>query len=164
MSSKTKIVVLHMKELIYTGIFVVLGILLLIFLILLFVPGSEADDTTLPDSSPKPTETAPASLDSTAGSTSLYIPGIYNTELVLNDQIINVEVIVDRSQITSIKLVNLSEAVATMYPLLQPTFEYLTNQICENQSLENVSYSQESKYTSLVLLEAIRKALEKATP
>ncbi len=162
MSSKTKIVVLHMKELIYTGIFVVLGILLLIFLILLFVPGAESEDTTLPDSSPSPTETA--SLDSTASGTSLYIPGIYNTELVLNDQIINVEVIVDRSQITSIKLVNLSEAVSTMYPLLQPTFEYLTNQICENQSLENVSYSQESKYTSLVLLEAIRKALEKATP
>ncbi|MBQ6695452.1 MAG: hypothetical protein IJN16_01980 [Lachnospiraceae bacterium] len=164
MSSKTKIVVLHMKELIYTGIFVVLGILLLIFLILLFVPGADGKDTTLPDTSPAPTEGTSAPLDSTVSSTSLYIPGIYNTELVLNDQIINVEVIVDRSQITSIKLVNLSEAVATMYPLLQPTFEYLTNQICENQSLENVSYSQESKYTSLVLLEAIRKALEKATP
>ncbi len=164
MSSKTKIVVLHMKELIYTGIFVVLGILLLIFLILLFVPGSDGNDTNLPDTSPAPTEGTSAPLDSTVSSTSLYIPGIYNTELVLNDQIINVEVIVDRSQITSIQLVNLSEAVATMYPLLQPSFEYLTNQIYENQSLENVNYSQESKYTSLVLLEAIRKALEKATP
>lgn len=39
MSSKTKIVVLHLKELIYTGIFVVLGILFLLLLIIMFLPG-----------------------------------------------------------------------------------------------------------------------------
>ena len=33
MSSKTKIVVLRMKELIYTGIFVALGILLILLLV-----------------------------------------------------------------------------------------------------------------------------------
>ena len=38
MSSKTKIVVLHMKELIYTGIFLMLGILLLILLVSMFSP------------------------------------------------------------------------------------------------------------------------------
>ena len=38
MSSKTKIVVLHLKELIYTGIFVVLGILFLILMIVMFLP------------------------------------------------------------------------------------------------------------------------------
>ena len=38
MSSKTKIVVLHVKELIYTGIFVVLGILFLVLLIVMFLP------------------------------------------------------------------------------------------------------------------------------
>ena len=47
MSSKTKIIVLHMKEIIYTGIFAILGIILIIFLILLFVPGD--DSNTLPD-------------------------------------------------------------------------------------------------------------------
>lgn len=162
MSSKTKIVVLHMKEIIYTGIFLVLGIILLIFLILLFVPGE--DNSTSPDAQPTPTTEASPTPDTTVSSSALYIPGIYNTELVLNDQVINVEVIADRNQITSISLVNLNDAVATMYPLLQPTFDSLAEQIYEKQSLEDISYDQESKYTSLVLLEAIRKCIEKATP
>ena len=38
MSSKTKIVVLHLKELIYTGIFALLGILFIILLIIMFIP------------------------------------------------------------------------------------------------------------------------------
>ncbi len=162
MSSKTKIVVLHMKEIIYTGIFIALGIILVIFLVLLFMPGT--DSNSLPDNTNAPTTTGSPTPDTTVSSSSLYIPGLYNTELVLNDQIINVEVIVDQTQITSIKLVNLSETVATMYPLLQPTFDSLATQIYESQSLENISYSSESKYTSLVLLEAIRKAVEKAQP
>lgn len=162
MSSRTKIVVLHMKEIIYTGLFIVLGIILIVFLIFLFVP--DAPESELPENQPAPTEEAsPLSVTET-GSASIYIPGIYNTELILNDQIINVEVIVDETSITSAKLVNLSESVTTMYPLLQPTFDSLAAQICTKQSLENVSYETESKYTSLVLLEAIRKSLDKAQP
>ena len=162
MSSKTKIVVLHMKELIYTGIFMVLGILLLIFLIILFIPGNKEE--SLPDTSSAPSEEASPLPDKSVSSSSLYIPGIYNTDLVLNNQVINVEVIVDESQITSIKLVNLNESVTTMYPLLQTTFDSLVSQIYQTQSLDNISYSQESKYTSLVLLETIRKTVDKATP
>lgn len=159
MSSKTKIVVLHMKEIVYTGIFLVLGILLIIFLIILFIPG-ENEDTSLP--SPENTENTESEL--TVDSTSLYIPGIYNTEILLNDQAINVEVIVDQSGISSINLVNISTAVTTMYPLLEPAFNSLTEQIITTQSLDDINYPQESKYTTLVLLEAIRKSLDKAQP
>lgn len=162
MSSKTKIVVLHMKEIIYTGIFLALGILLLIFLIILFLP-KEADTMQAePTSSPSVEENS--STDATVSSSSIYIPGIYNTEVVLNDQVINVEVIVDQSGISSVELVNLSESVATMYPLLEPAFDSLSTQIIETQSLDDITYAQESKYTSLVLLEAIRKSLNKAQP
>ena len=38
MKSKTKIIVLHMKEIVYTVIFAVLGILLILLLILMFHP------------------------------------------------------------------------------------------------------------------------------
>lgn len=38
MSSKTKIVVVHMKELIYTGIFILLGIVLILLLVSMFTP------------------------------------------------------------------------------------------------------------------------------
>ena len=157
MSSKTKIVVLHMKELLYTAIFAILGVALLVLLFILFAP----EET--PASNQESTEppTSESSMESTA---SLYIPGLYNTELILNDQTINVEVIVDGEKITSLQLVDLSEAVETMYPLLQPTFDSLTSQILEKQSLDDISYNQDHKYTSLVLLEAIASALEKAQP
>lgn len=162
MSSKTKIVVLHMKEIIYTGIFLVLGVVLLIFLIILFMPQKEDHIPEQPTASPTAEETSQPDL--TVNSSSVYIPGIYNTEVVLNDQVINVEVIVDQTGISSVELVNISESVATMYPLLEPAFDSLSAQIIETQSLDDITYSQESKYTSLVLLEAIRKSLDKAHP
>lgn len=149
MSAKTKIVVLRMKEVIYTGIFAVLGILLLVLLIMMFLP----DKQQITDR------------DTTATSaTSTYIPGIYTTELILGGHAVDIEVILEAEAITSIRLVNLSESVTTMYPLLQPTFDNLCNQVYETQSLDNISYTADSKYTSLVLLQAIRSSLDKARP
>ena len=148
MSAKTKIVVLHMKELIYTGIFVALGILFIILLLIMFLPGKKntsADDTAV-------------------AADSVYIPGIYTTELILGGQAVDVEVIVEEDCITSIRLVNLNESVTTMYPLLEPTFETICNQVYETQSLDEVSYTADSKYTTLVLLEAIQSSLDKAKP
>ncbi len=151
MSAKTKIVVLHMKELIYTGIFAALGVLLLILLIVMFLPGRKKE----PD---QPQEDTPTATDS------LYIPGIYTTQLELGNQTIDVEVIVDESAVTSIRMVNLSDAVTTMYPLLEPTFDSICRQVYQLQSLDQVTYTAENKYTSLVLLEAIRNSLSKASP
>lgn len=149
MSAKTKIVVLHMKELIYTGIFAALGILFIVLLIMMFLPGEKENDT--PVQNPSGTETS-----------SLYIPGIYTTELILGNQSIDVEVIVDKASITSIRLVNLNDAVTTMYPLLQPTFDSICEQALTLQTLENITYTSDNKYTSLVLLEAIQHSLDKA--
>ena len=159
MSAKTKIVVLHMKELIYTGIFAVLGILLVILLIIMFLPDQNGANT--PGPSPSVSDG-----DVSAGnvlSESVYIPGIYTTQLVLGGQNIDVEVIVDHASISSIRLVDVSEATTTMYPLLEPTLNSICEQVYETQSLENIEYGAESKYTSLVLLEAIRTSLEKAS-
>ena len=149
MSAKTKIVVLRMKELIYTGIFVALGILLIILLIAMFLP---KDDTASSD----------PNRSNSVSSANIYIPGIYTTELILNDQSIDVEVIVDQTTITSIRLVNLSESVTTMYPLLQPAFESICEQIYATQSVDEITYATENKYTTLVLLEAVKSSLEKA--
>jgi len=169
MSSKTKIVVLHMKELIYTGIFAALGILLVILLIILFLPKRE--DTSPPaNPSHHDTPTDRTVADTSASditsvtSPAAYIPGIYTTELILNDQSVNIEVIVNHSEITSIRLVNLNDTVATMYPLLEPTLKDICTQVLDKQSLDGITYAAESKYTSLVLLEAIRNSLSKAIP
>lgn len=160
MSAKTKIVVLHMKELIYTGIFATLGILLVVMLVVMFLP---KDKEETPDSPEVPPQTGSPDTP-TATSAAAYIPGVYTTELVLGGQSIDVEVIVGQEAITSIRLVNLSESVTTMYPLLEPALESICNQVYETQSLDNITYTADSKYTSLVLLEAIRNSLNKAQP
>ncbi|MEZ3506498.1 MAG: hypothetical protein K1W10_06060 [Lachnospiraceae bacterium] len=147
MSSKTKIVVLHVKELIYTGIFAVLGILFIVLLIIMFLPKEEKKETM-------------SSVTQTT--TNSYVPGVYTTSLILNDNVVEIEVTVDEKNINSIRLINLDEAVATMYPLIQPSFEDLANQIITNQSLENITYPDDSKYTSMILLDAITTSLNKA--
>ena len=143
MSSKTKIVVLRMKEIIYTAIFIGLGILLILLLLVMFSPKKESS-------------AAPASAQ--------YIPGVYASSITLGAQEVNVEVSVDANRITSVTLVPLSDAVATMYPLMQPSLNNLTSQILDSQSLENISFPEETRYTSQVLLQAIKKALKKAAP
>lgn len=142
MSSKTKIVVLRMKEIIYTAIFIGLGILLITLFLVMFRPKKDAVPTS--------------------GDTVNYIPGVYSSVITLNSQDINVEVAVDSKKITSVSLVPLSEAVTTMYPLMQPAMDNLSQQIITNQSTENLTYPTESRYTSGVLLKAVDQALEKA--
>ena len=57
---------------------------------------------------------------------------------------------------------NLDGATAAMYPLIQPALDNLSQQIYEKQSLENISYGDDNQYTSMVLLQAIQEALDKA--
>lgn len=145
MSSKTKIVVLHMKEVIYTAIFLVLAILLIILLFTMFGAKKKSGGTTDTDSSEV-----------------LYVPGVYTSTIELNGQTFDVEVTVDQNHINSIALNNLSETATAMYPLMEPTLESLASQIYTTQSTENISYGDDNKYTSQLLLQAIDAALDKA--
>ena len=52
MSSKTKIVVLHMKEIIYTAVFAVLAIVLILLLLFMFLPDKKTDTDPAPDMLP----------------------------------------------------------------------------------------------------------------
>lgn len=140
MSVKTKIVVLHMKELIYTIVFVILAVLLISLFVFMF--GQEKKDNS--------TETMK------------YTPGKYTSSIMFNDNTIDVEVVVDENRINSISLVNLDESVATMYPLMQPALDNISQQIYDKQSLEGLDYGTENQYTSIVLINAIKEALGKA--
>lgn len=142
MHSKTKIVVLHMKELIYTGLFILLGVLFIILLVIMFNPKGEK-----------------ASKDSSTA----YIPGVYTTSLILQGSAVDLEVVVNESQITSIRFINMEESVPTLYPLIEPALDDLAQQIYESQDLSTVKYNNENRYTSLMLLEAISNTLEKAS-
>ncbi len=154
MNSKTKIIVLRMKELIYTGIFVLLGILLILLLVTMFAPKKKDEAATEDNSQNTPVEEA--------AQAELYQPGVYTSSIMLGGNAIDLEVTVEKDYIASIRLVNLDEAVATMYPLMEPALENLTAQIYANQSLENITYPEENQYTSMVILDAIENAVAKA--
>ena len=171
MSANTKIVVLRRKELLYTGIFAALGVLFIILLLMLLLPGKDTDASYGTPDSPDdtaatemPDNVTDVSTGAVADTGNTYIPGIYTTELILGSETVNVEVIVNDHAITSVSLADASEALTTMYPLLETTMESLNDQLCEMQDPEQVTYSAETRYTSLVLLEAVKASLEKAKP
>lgn len=140
MSSRTKIVVLHMKEIIYTAVFAALAILLIILLLFMFLPKNKE----------------------TGSIEEKYMPGVYTSTVTLNNTALEVEVTVDESHINSIRFSNLDETVATMFPLIQPAIEDIAEQVYDHQSLENIQYSEENPYTSQVIINAIEEALKKA--
>ena len=140
MSSRTKIVVLHMKEIIYTAVFATLAVLLIILLLFMFLPKNKeirSDEEQ-------------------------YMPGVYTSTVTLNNTALEVEVTVDESHINSIRFSNLDETVATMFPLIQPAIEDIAEQVYEHQSLESIQYSEDNPYTSQVIINAIEEALKKA--
>lgn len=141
MSAKTKIVVLHMKELIYTLIFVGLGILLVILLLFMFLPREK---------------------DGESVETMQYVAGVYSSSILCGDSTVDVQVIVDENRIQSVSMVNLDETVTTMYPLMEPALENIADQVIEKQTTEGITYSAENQYTSIVLLNAIENAVSKA--
>ena len=143
MSLQTKILVLHMKELVYTAIFLVLGVILVILLVTMF--GTDKKEAPA---------TGPAA----------YIAGVYTSSIDFQNRSVDVQVIVDENRIKDISLVHLEDTVSVMYPLMEPTIEQLRDQILDQQSLDGISYEAENQYTSAVLLRAIGQALAKAAP
>lgn len=144
MSSKTKIVVLRMKEIIYTLVFVILAILLIILFVSMFHKKDSASETGVP-----------------AAKTS-YTAGVYTASMSLNNQNIDLEVTVDSDYIKDIRFVNLDDSIATMYPLMQTSLDSLASQIITNQSTAGLEIAEGAEYTSQALINVINSALAKA--
>ena len=144
--SQTKIVILQMKEIIYTAIFIGLGLLLILLLLLMFHPGKEKD-------TPPPLSTSEA----------LYTPGIYTTELTLGNHTVNLEVLLDADRISGIQFTTLDETVTTMYPLLEPAVDDISSQLSNGIALDNVVLSSESQYTQMLILQTVDDILSKAS-
>ena len=128
MSAKTRIVVLHMKKLVFAGIVTGLGILLVIFLGILL--GSSHKQ----------------SADNEAVET-MYVPGVYTSSVMIDGNPFDVQVSVDEDHINEITMVHLDETVETMYPLVRPTLDELAKQIISSQSLTDLTYSKNNQYT-----------------
>ncbi|MFA9465524.1 MAG: hypothetical protein ACERKN_14665 [Velocimicrobium sp.] len=141
--SKTKIVILSLKEIIYTAIFIGLGLLLVLLLIIMFQPSNK---TKTPDEQGK----------------SLYHPGVYTSQITLGQNLLNLELVVDADHINSVSFVNLGESVTTMYPLMQPCLSDISDQLCCGSALSDVTLSSENQYTQELLVKSIDELLQKA--
>lgn len=140
MSAKTKIIVVKAKELIYTALFICLAIVLILLLIFMFAPEEKNVRT----------------------STGVYTPGVYTSTITLGDTALDVAVSVDENNITSVSLNNLSESVTAMYPLLEPSLDSINEQLDSISSVDELTLDSESRYTGLILQQAIKNALQKA--
>ena len=141
MGAQTKIVVVKAKEVIYTGIFLILGIILIVLLINMF--GKEKN---------KKAETS-----------GKYNPGVYSSTITLGENTLNVSVSVDKDTISGVTIENLDETVTTMYPLLEPALNEINEQITVVESVDDITYSKDNQYTYIILNQAIKNALEQAT-
>ncbi len=140
--AKTKIVVIQLKEIIYTVIFAALGILLILLLIFMFKGGKDEEEAQ-------------------AG-TNLYTAGTYSSTFTLNDMALNMVVVVDKDHINHVNIENLDEAVTTMYPLIEPSLEAIALQLYNDVPINDIEFMEDSKYTQQLLVEAIQTTLDKA--
>ena len=124
----------------------VLGILLLLLLLFMFLPDKAEQPL------PEVTETA------------AYIPGVYSSTVQLGESTLDVEVTVDSNRICDVSIVSLNETVTTMYPLLTPALEEINSQLPNIESVDELTGSADNQYTSVILIQAIKNALEPAIP
>ena len=139
--AKTKIVVIQLKEIIYTVIFAALGILLILLLIVMF-KGNKHDDA--------------------ASSTDLYTPGKYTSTISLHDTTFNLEVVVDKDHINNVQLQNIDDSITTMFPLIEPSLEEIKTQLYDDVPVENIVIKEDMQYTEQLLLGGIQDALSQA--
>ncbi len=141
--AKTKIVVIQLKEIIYTVIFAALGILLILLLIFMF--RGNKDDGVAKNGS------------------ELYKSGKYTSTISLNNMDYNLEVVVDKNHINSVEIENLdNDTIAAMFPLVKPSLDDIKLQLSNDVPLDKIDISQDKQYTELMLIDAIKAALEPA--
>lgn len=177
MSSNTKIVVLRSKEIVYALVLLVVSVLIIMVAVSLFIPSKDSTDEKSAQPSPEVSSEVsseasqgvssetPVDVNAGAGAiytTDTYVPGIYSSTLQLGSSTVELQITVDKNHINSINMTNIDESITTLYPLMRPTLSELSAVILAEQSIDNISYNDENRYTSMLLMQAITQTLDKA--
>ena len=177
MSSNTKIVVLRSKEIVYALVLLVVSVLIIMVAVSLFIPSEDSPEEKSPETTPEVSSEVssevsqgvssetPVDVNAGAGAiytTDTYVPGIYSSTLQLGSSTVELQITVDKNHINSINMTNIDESITTLYPLMRPTLSELSAVILAEQSIDNISYSDENRYTSMLLMQAITQTLDKA--
>lgn len=144
--AKTRIIVIKLRKMLRIAVPVAIVLVLFLLLLLFFSP-SKGDKN---------------SGESVTPNNAAYRAGVYSSVVELNDSLLNLEVVVDENHINSVRLINLDEATAAMYPLMEPAVADISAQLSAGTALEDIALSESSKYTQTLLLDSIRSTLEKA--
>ena len=139
---KTRFVVLRMKDIIRTGIFILIGAILLIALIWAVMPSRSAGSGSEFD-------------------TGSFVPGTYSSYIILHSRPVSISVTVDDSRILDIAISDMDQSLEVFYPLIRPTMAELSQKVLTTQST-NIEAKLETQYTSKILLDAINMALYQA--
>ena len=202
MSSKTRLYVIKSKELIYTTLFVVVALVLVILMVCMFLPDknnkkssnkntsptisnmqsettSDITSPTIPNvqsdiTSPTiPNMQSETVTDITNPSVSnvqseatsevfSYTPGIYSSDIILGGYYVNLSLTIDNDRIKSVELKNLTEAVSTMYPLIEPAMSDIEKELLSSGSIKKLSYSGDNQYTYSILADTVNSLLDQA--
>ena len=202
MSSKTRLYVIKSKELIYTTLFVVVALVLVILMVCMFLPDknnkkssnkntsptisnmqsettSDITSPTIPNvqsdiTSPTiPNVQSETVTDITSPSVSnvqsettsevfSYTPGIYSSDIILGGYYVNLSLTIDNDRIKSVELKNLTEAVSTMYPLIEPAMSDIEKELLSSGSIKKLSYSGDNQYTYSILADTVNSLLDQA--
>lgn len=149
MSGSTRILVIPLKKLILALCVIIAFIIIAAIYI-------------LSDKEPESHPTNAAGQNNSINTSVTYSPGVYTSSLMLNGNPVDIQVTVDSDNINSIELVNMSESVQTMYPMLAPSFDEIKNAVIQRGTTADITYDSSNKYTANLLLGAIQNALDKA--
>ena len=134
----TRIIVLQLREIIKTAVFVLLGLAVILLLIYLFIPRNKPEVRS-----------------------DLYVPGTYTAEIILHSNPVDVGVTVSEDKILDVTMTNMAETQEVFYPLFLPAMDDLSKEIIENQSADIVP-SMDYPITGQIILDAVKAALGQA--
>ncbi len=133
--SKTRFMVIKLKELIKTAIFAIIGAAIIIALIIMIVPKS---------------------------SDAKYKSGTYTSNISIGDETAAITLTFSDNEITDMAFVPTSDTFELFYPLAQTTAEEIKAQIMSNQSTDNIELSYDSQMTGEIILNGANACIQRA--
>jgi len=153
--------VFHIRQIIRTALFVLAGILLILLLVWILTPNNDQNNDNHGSAQRGGVGSSLTLTSDEAFGNVLFVPGTYNSAIVLDDGNIYITVTVDAFNILDIQMSNISHAQQTFFPLFEPVMELLRHDILYRQTT-NIPLPDQGPMTGQVLLEAINLALNQA--
>ncbi len=133
--SKTRFMVIKLKELIKTAVFAVLGAAIIIALIITIVPKS---------------------------SDAKYKSGTYTSNISIGEETASVSLTFNENEITDMAFVPTSDSFELFYPLAQTIADEIKAQIMSSQSTDNIQLSYDTQVTGEIILNGAASCIERA--